>query len=580
MMLKMKGIGASNGIALAKALILKHETIKTNPKKIDEKEIEGEVKKLHDALKIAGDEIKQLIQNTTKTLGEEKAAVFEAHFLVTTDAVLIEDTEKLIKEEKYNAANALESTANKAIATFQSMDDDYFRERAADVIDVRDRILRKILNIKTIDLSAIKEETIIVSHDLTPSETSQLNPKFVKGFLCDIGGRTSHAAIMARSLGIPAVLGLKNVTTKVKNNQFCVLDGNTGEIEIDLNSSEKNKWVAKQNAWIEEQKELLVFKGKLTKTSDNHEVKLEANIGSPKDMIKAIEYDAQGVGLFRSEFLYMESSDFPSEDIQFEEYKKVLSATKHKVVIRTLDIGGDKELSYLDLPKEMNPFLGYRAIRLCLDRKDIFKTQLRALIRASAFGKLAIMFPMIATVEEFKAAKALYETCKKELIKEKVKVSDDIQVGMMIEIPAAAVNTETFAKYADFFSIGTNDLIQYSLAADRMSEKVSYLYQPYHPSILRLIKMTIDGGHKYNRPVAMCGEMAGDKIAVPLLVGLGLDEFSMSASSVLETRKIISTLNKKDTEILASKALQCETNEEVKSLVEKFYQKNKNIIYF
>lgn len=579
-MLKMKGIGASNGIALAKALILKHETIKTNPKKIDEKEIEGEVKKLHDALKIAGDEIKQLIQNTTKTLGEEKAAVFEAHFLVTTDAVLIEDTEKLIKEEKYNAANALESTANKAIATFQSMDDDYFRERAADVIDVRDRILRKILNIKTIDLSAIKEETIIVSHDLTPSETSQLNPKFVKGFLCDIGGRTSHAAIMARSLGIPAVLGLKNVTTKVKNNQFCVLDGNTGEIEIDLNSSEKNKWVAKQNAWIEEQKELLVFKGKLTKTSDNHEVKLEANIGSPKDMIKAIEYDAQGVGLFRSEFLYMESSDFPSEDIQFEEYKKVLSATKHKVVIRTLDIGGDKELSYLDLPKEMNPFLGYRAIRLCLDRKDIFKTQLRALIRASAFGKLAIMFPMIATVEEFKAAKALYETCKKELIKEKVKVSDDIQVGMMIEIPAAAVNTETFAKYADFFSIGTNDLIQYSLAADRMSEKVSYLYQPYHPSILRLIKMTIDGGHKYNRPVAMCGEMAGDKIAVPLLVGLGLDEFSMSASSVLETRKIISTLNKKDTEILASKALQCETNEEVKSLVEKFYQKNKNIIYF
>lgn len=572
-MLKMKGIGASNGIALAKTLILKHETIKTNPKKINEKEIEGEVKKLHDALKIAGDEIKQLIKNTTKTLGEEKNAVFEAHFLVTTDQVLIEDTEKLIKEEKYNAANALESTANKAIATLQAMDDDYFRERAADVIDVRDRILRKILNIKTIDLSAIKEETIIVSHYLTPSETSQLNPKFVKGFLCDIGGRTSHAAIMARSLGIPAVLGLKNVTTKVKNNQFCVLDGNTGEIEIDLNSSEKNKWVAKQKAWIEEQKELLVFKGKLTKTSDNHEVKLEANIGSPKDMIKAIEYDAQGVGLFRSEFLYMESSDFPSEDIQFEEYKKVLSATKHKVVIRTLDIGGDKELSYLDLPKEMNPFLGYRAIRLCLDRKDIFKTQLRALIRASAFGKLAIMFPMIATVEEFKAAKALYEKCKKELIKEKVKVSDNIQVGMMIEIPAAAVNAETFAKYADFFSIGTNDLIQYSLAADRMSEKVSYLYQPYHPSILRLIKMTIDGGHKYNRPVAMCGEMASDKIAVLLLVGLGLDEFSMSASSVLETRKIISTLNKKDTEILASKALQCETNEEVKSLVEKFISK-------
>lgn len=568
-MLKMKGIGASNGIALAKALILKHEIIKTNTKKINEKEIATELKKLYDALDAAGDEIKQLIKNTTKTLGPEKAAVFDAHLLITTDPVLIEDTEKLIKEEKCNAAHALENAANKSISALQAMDDKYFRERAADVIDVRDRILRKLLNIKTIDLTAIKASTIIVSHDLTPSETSQLNPKFIKGFLCDVGGRTSHAAIMARSLGIPAVLGLKNVTSKVKNNQFCVLDGNTGEIEIDLNSNEKNKWIAKQKSWVEEQKSLLVFKGKLTKTNDNHEVKLEANIGSPKDMIKAIEYDAQGVGLFRSEFLYMESNDLPSEDIQFEEYKKVLSTTKDKVVIRTLDIGGDKELSYLDLPKEMNPFLGYRAIRLCLDRKDIFKTQLRALLRASVFGKLAIMFPMIATVEEFKAAKAIYEICKKELIKEKVKISDDIQIGMMIEIPATAVNAETFAKYADFFSIGTNDLIQYSLAADRMSEKVSYLYQPYHPAILRLIKMTIDGGHKYHRPVAMCGEMAGDKIAVPLLVGLGLDEFSMSASSILETRKIISTLNKNEMEVLATQALQCETNEEVKLLVEK-----------
>lgn len=568
-MLKMKGIGASNGIALAKALILKHEIIKTNTKKINEKEIAAELKKLYDALDAAGDEIKQLIKNTTKTLGPEKAAVFDAHLLITTDPVLIEDTEKLIKEEKCNAANALENATNKSISALQAMDDKYFRERAADVIDVRDRVLRKLLNIKTIDLTAIKESTIIVSHDLTPSETSQLNPKFIKGFLCDVGGRTSHAAIMARSLGIPAVLGLKNVTSKVKNNQFCVLDGNTGEIEIDLNSNEKNKWIAKQKVWVAEQKSLLVFKGKLTKTNDNHEVKLEANIGSPKDMIKAIEYDAQGVGLFRSEFLYMESSELPSEDLQFEEYKKVLSATKDKVVIRTLDIGGDKELSYLDLPKEMNPFLGYRAIRLCLDRKDIFKAQLRALLRASVFGKLAIMFPMIATVEEFKAAKAIYEICKKELIKEKVKISDDIQVGMMIEIPATAVNAETFAKYADFFSIGTNDLIQYSLAVDRMSEKISYLYQPYHPAILRLIKMTIDGGHKYHRLVAMCGEMAGDKIAVPLLVGLGLDEFSMSASSILETRKIISTLNKNEMEVLATQALQCETNEEVKLLVEK-----------
>ncbi|WP_375318365.1 phosphoenolpyruvate--protein phosphotransferase [Spiroplasma endosymbiont of Virgichneumon dumeticola] len=568
-MLKLKGIGASNGIAVAKALVLKHEVIKTSDKKVSEKELANEIKKFHDALEAAGKEIKVLIQETTLKMGEEKSAVFEAHLSVTTDPELVEGVEELIKSEMLNAARATEIVANKTITTLQGMDDDYFRERVGDVIDVRDRILRKILNIKTIDLTNIKEEIIIVSHDLTPSETSQLNPKFVKGFLCDIGGRTSHAAIMARSIGIPAVLGLQDVTIKIKDNQICALDGSEGTVEINLDGSEKAKWVAKQTSWVKLQAELLVFKGQKTITKDNHEVKLEANIGSPKDMDKVLEFDAQGVGLFRTEFLYMESKDFPTEDFQFEQYKAVLEKTKNKIVIRTLDIGGDKELSYLDLPKEMNPFLGYRAIRLCLDRKDIFKTQLRALLRASVFGKLAIMFPMIATVKEFKAAKALTLECKDELKKAKIAVSDDIKIGMMIEIPVAAINAETFAKYADFFSIGTNDLIQYSIAADRMSEKVSYLYQPYHPAILRLIKMTIDGGHKYNCPVAMCGEMAGDQIAVPLLVGLGLDEFSMSASSVLETRKIISTLNKKDMEQLVAKALECETNDEVKSLVEK-----------
>ncbi|WP_342277112.1 phosphoenolpyruvate--protein phosphotransferase [Spiroplasma endosymbiont of Nebria brevicollis] len=568
-MLKLKGIGASNGIALAKALVLKHEVIKTSDKKVNEKQVANEIKKFHAALEAAGKDIEVLIQKTTATMGANKAAVFEAHLSVTTDPELVEGVEELIKSEMFNAVRATEIVANKTITTLQGMDDDYFRERVGDVIDVRDRILRKILNIKTVDLTAIKEEIIIVSHDLTPSETSQLNPKFVKGFLCDIGGRTSHAAIMARSIGIPAVLGLQDVTAKIKDNQICALDGSEGNVEINLDASEKNKWIAKQTAWVKLQTELLVFKGKKTVTKDNHEVKLEANIGSPKDMDKVLEFDAQGVGLFRTEFLYMESNDFPTEEFQFEQYKAVLEKTKNQIVIRTLDIGGDKELSYLDLPKEMNPFLGYRAIRLCLDRKDIFKTQLRALLRASVFGKLAIMFPMIATVEEFKAAKALTLECKDELKKAKIAVSDDIKIGMMIEIPVAAINAETFAKYADFFSIGTNDLIQYSIAADRMSEKVSYLYQPYHPAILRLIKMTIDGGHKHNRPVAMCGEMAGDQIAVPLLVGLGLDEFSMSASSVLETRKIISTLNKKDMEQLLAKALECETNDEVKSLVEK-----------
>lgn len=572
---KLKGIGASNGIALAKALVLEHEVIKTSEKKITEKEIPNEIKKFSNALAAAGKEIEDLIKKTTVTMGVDKAAVFEAHLSVTTDPELAKGVEQLIKSEKFNAAYAAEIVANKTVATLQGMDDEYFRERAADVIDVRDRILKKILNIKTVDLTTINEETIIVSNDLTPSETSQLNPKFVKGFLCNIGGRTSHAAIMARSIGIPAVLGLQDVTNKVKDNQICALDGHEGTVEINLSTSEKTKWIDKQTSWVKLQTELLVFKGKKTVTKDGHEVKLEANIGSPKDMDKVLEFDAQGVGLFRTEFLYMENSDFPTEDFQFEQYKAVLEKTKNQVVIRTLDIGGDKELSYLDLPKEMNPFLGYRAIRLCLDRKDIFKTQLRALLRASVFGKLAIMFPMIATVEEFKAAKALTLECKIQLKKDKIAVSDDIKIGMMIEIPAAAINAEIFAKYADFFSIGTNDLIQYSIAVDRMSEKVSYLYQPYHPAILRLIKMTIDGGHKHNRLVAMCGEMAGDKIAVPLLVGMGLDEFSMSASSVLETRKIISTLNKKDMETLVAKALECETNDEVKVLVEKALKQNK-----
>lgn len=568
-MLKLKGIGASNGIALGKTLVLKHEVIKTSDKKINEKEVPTEIKRFHDALEAAGKDIEDLIKKTTATMGADKAAVFEAHLSVTTDPELVEGTEELIKSKLFDSARATEIIANKTITTLQAMEDDYFRERASDVIDVRDRVLRKILNIKTVDLTTIKEETIIVSHDLTPSETSQLNPKFVKGFLCNIGGKTSHAAIMARSIGIPAVLGLKDITTKVKDNQICALDGAQGIVEINLSASEKTKWIIKQTSWVKLQAELLIFKGKKTVTKDNYQVKLEANIGSPKDMDKALEFDAQGVGLFRTEFLYMESDDFPTEDFQFEQYKAVLEKTKNQIVIRTLDIGGDKELSYLNLSKEMNPFLGYRAIRLCLDRKDIFKTQLRALLRASAFGKLAIMFPMIATVEEFKAAKALTLECKAELKKLNIPVSDDIKIGMMIEIPAAAVNAETFAKYADFFSIGTNDLIQYSIAVDRMSEKVSYLYQPYHPAILRLIKLIIDGGHKHNRPVAMCGEMAGDQIAVPLLVGLGLDEFSMSASSVLETRKLISALSKKEMEKLVAKALECETNDEVKKLVEK-----------
>lgn len=570
--MKMHGTGASNGIAVAKVLVLKEEIIKISDTKIAEKDIVSEIKKIDNAISEVKKNLEQLIEETKKNIGEEQAKIFGAHLEILQDPELYEQIKNLITNNKLNAVKAVDETVNGFYQTFMAIEDPYFRERAVDLMDVRGKIIRNLLGIKEILLNNIKEETIIVAHDLTPSQTSQLNPKYIKGFLCDIGGRTSHSAIMARSLSIPAIVGLKDITKKIKDKEVVAFDGNTGEVEVNLSATQIKSWKLKEEQFKELEKQLLFYKGKPTKTKDNYEFVLEANIGSSKDLPGVLENDAQGIGLFRTEFLYMDNTAFPDEEQQFKAYQEVLAGIKHKVVIRTLDIGGDKELSYWDLPKEMNPFLGYRAIRLCLDRKDIFKVQIRALLRASVAGELAIMFPMVATVEEFKEAKQFVLDCQKELIKEGKKVASNIKIGMMIEIPSSAVNADIFAQYADFFSIGTNDLIQYTFAADRMSEKVSYLYQPYNPAILRLIKLTIDGAKSNKNKkilVGMCGEMAGDHIAVPLLVGLGLDEFSMSASSILATRKLISELNKKDMEILAAKALQCQTSEQVKELVEK-----------
>lgn len=568
--MKMHGIGASNGIAVSKVLILKEKPTKISNNKIDEKDLNAEISKVDTAMNQVKRDLENLVVSTREKLGEEHAAIFEAHLSILADPELYQQIKSLITDEKWNAAKAVELACEGFYQIFSSLDDEYLRERAADILDIKTKLLNQILGIKDNFLSEIKEEVIIVANDLTPSQTSQLNPTFVKGFLCNIGGRTSHSAIMARSLGIPAIVGLKNITSQVKDNEYVALNGNSGLVEFNLSSEEVDKWKAQEKKWLGLKAELLTFKGKKTITKDNYEFKLEANVGSAKDLNSALENDAQGIGLFRTEFLYMENTDFPSEEEQFNEYKiAVEKMHPNKVVIRTLDIGGDKKLSYWNLPTELNPFLGYRAIRLCLDRKDIFKTQIRALLRASAFGQLAIMFPMVATVEEFKEAKEFVLQCKAELVNEGQKVNDSVQIGMMIEIPSSAVNAHIFSKYADFFSIGTNDLIQYSLAADRMSEKVSYLYQPYHPAVLRLIKMTIDGAKAHERkiPVGMCGEMAGDEIAVPLLVGMGLDEFSMSASDILATRKLINSLDKKDMEVLAAQALECETHDQVKQLV-------------
>ncbi|MGO2788714.1 MAG: phosphoenolpyruvate--protein phosphotransferase, partial [Staphylococcus saprophyticus] len=419
--------------------------------------------------------------------------------------------------------------------------------------------------------SMIDESVVIIGNDLTPSDTAQLNKEFVQGFVTNIGGRTSHSAIMSRSLEIAAVVGTKSITQEVKQGDMIIVDGLTGEVIIDPTEDEVIAYQNKRERFFEDKQELQKLRDEETTTIDGRHAELAANIGTPNDLKGVIENGAEGIGLYRTEFLYMGRDEMPTEDEQFEAYKKVLETMEDKrVVVRTLDIGGDKELPYLNLPEEMNPFLGYRAIRLCLDQPDIFRPQLRALLRASAFGKLNIMFPMVATIQEFRDAKALLLEEKDNLTNEGIEVSDDIELGIMVEIPSTAALADVFAKEVDFFSIGTNDLIQYTMAADRMSERVSYLYQPYNPSILRLVKQVIEASHKEGKWTGMCGEMAGDEIAIPLLLGLGLDEFSMSATSVLKARRQIKGLSQNEMEELAQRAIDCATSEEVQDLVNQY----------
>ncbi|QHX36357.1 phosphoenolpyruvate--protein phosphotransferase [Spiroplasma sp. BIUS-1] len=567
---KFSGIGASNGISIAKVYILDEQPIVIS--KEPTKNIEGELSIITSSIEKAKSDLESLQKIAKEKLGEEKAAIFEAHASILEDPAMAEEFTGLVKEHNYNAAQAIKEVADKYVSMFEAMDDDYFKERAADVKDVTERLIRYVLNMPVADLATISEEVIIVAEDLTPSQTAQLNPKFVKGFACNIGGRTSHAAIMARSLEIPAVLGLKTILHDVKEGDTLALNGETGDVEI--NPANKAEWEKLAENFAKEKAELQKLKDQPTLTKDGFDgFVLEGNIGSPKDVEAVLENGGEAIGLFRSEFLYMDNDHFPTEEEQFVSYKKVVEEMNGKLtVIRTLDIGGDKKLSYFSFPDEMNPFLGYRAIRFTLDRKDIFKDQIRALLRASAFGPVGIMFPMIATVDEFLAAKQFTLDCKAELEKEGHKVGDDLEIGMMVEIPAAAVNAENFAKHADFFSVGTNDLIQYTMAADRMSENVTYLYQPYNPSILRLLKMTIDGAHKHGKWAGMCGEMAGEPDAIPLLMGLGLDAYSMSATSILKARSIMSKLTLKETQELANKALECETSDQVLKLVKELMQ--------
>lgn len=566
----IKGIAASDGVAIAKAYLLVEPdlTFDKNEKVTD---VEGEVAKFNNAIEASKVELTKIRNNAEVQLGADKAAIFDAHLLVLDDPELIQPIQDKIKNENANAASALTDVTTQFVTIFESMDNEYMKERAADIRDVSKRVLSHILGVELPNPSMIDESVVIVGNDLTPSDTAQLNKEFVQGFATNIGGRTSHSAIMSRSLEIPAIVGTKSITQEAKQGDMIIVDGLNGDVIVNPTEDELIAYQDKRERYFADKKELQKLRDADTVTVDGVHAELAANIGTPNDLPGVIENGAQGIGLYRTEFLYMGRDQMPTEEEQFEAYKEVLEAMDGKrVVVRTLDIGGDKELSYLNLPEEMNPFLGYRAIRLCLAQQDIFRPQLRALLRASVYGKLNIMFPMVATINEFREAKAILLEEKENLKNEGHDISDDIELGIMVEIPATAALADVFAKEVDFFSIGTNDLIQYTLAADRMSERVSYLYQPYNPSILRLVKQVIEASHKEGKWTGMCGEMAGDETAIPLLLGLGLDEFSMSATSILKARRQINGLSKNEMTELANRAVACATQEEVIELVNNY----------
>ncbi|MEK2554564.1 phosphoenolpyruvate--protein phosphotransferase [Lactiplantibacillus plantarum] len=566
----LKGIAASDGVAIAKTYMLVDPDLSFEKTTVSD--TDAEVARLHDAFDASKAELKVIKDKAVENLGEEEAEVFEAHITILSDPEMLGQIEGKIKDDKVNAEEALKEVTDTFISMFEAMTDNaYMQERAGDIRDVTKRVLSHLLGVTLPSPALIDSEVIVVAHDLTPSDTAQLDRKYVKGFITDIGGRTSHSAIMSRTLEIPAVVGSESATTDIKEGDTVVLDGINGDALVAPTDAEVADYQQKAKDFVAQKAEWAKLKNEATVSKDGKHFELASNIGTPDDMDGVLDAGSEAIGLFRSEFLYMNSSELPDEDTQFEAYKKVVEGMNGKpVIVRTMDIGGDKELPYLPLPDEMNPFLGYRAIRISLDRDDIFRTQLRALLRASHYGQLRIMFPMIATLDEFRKAKAIFEEEKAKLVAAGTPVADDIKLGIMIEIPAAAILADQFAKEVDFFSIGTNDLIQYSFAADRGNEQVSYLYQPYNPSLLRLIKHVIDAAHANGRFTGMCGEVAGDQIAVPLLMGLGLDEFSMSSTSVLKTRSLMKKLDTKEMAKLADKALnECVTNEEVKELVEK-----------
>lgn len=563
----LKGIAASPGIAIARAFHLASE--RYIPTKQAIQDSSQEVVRFREAVAVARVEVEAIRASAEERLGADKAEIFEGHLMILEDPDLIEAVEQKIADEAINAEFALHEVSQSFIELLQSMTDELLRGRAIDIEDVSGRIMSHLRGVPHLDLANLPAECIIVARDLTPSDTAQLNLDVVRGFITEVGSRTSHSAIMARSLEIPAIVGIGPSIHDLPEHAVVVIDANQGVVHVKPTAEELAAYqVKKQNDDLR-RAELSKLKDQPTLSKDGKQVELAANIGKLEDIQRAIDNGAEGIGLFRTEFLYMGRSSLPTEEEQFTSYKYALEKMNPKpVVIRTLDIGGDKELPYMELQAETNPFLGQRALRLCLDRQDLFRTQLRALLRASRYGNLKIMFPMIAVLEELLEAKKLLEEERQKLIAEGVQLAGHIEIGMMVEVPAAAIAADLFAPEVDFFSIGTNDLIQYTMAADRMNETVSYLYQPWHPSLLRLIRLVIQAAEKEGKWVGMCGEMAGDTTAIPLLLGLGLHEFSMSAGSILQARELIGQLDKSEWSHCANQAMTMRSTQEITQFVE------------
>ncbi|SET04470.1 phosphoenolpyruvate-protein phosphotransferase PtsI [Thorsellia anophelis] len=571
----ISGIAASPGLAFGKALLLIEDEMIINHKKIDESQIEQEIERFRTGRQKASSQLEIIKTKAAETLGEEKEAIFEGHIMLLEDEELEQEIITLITKHKSTAEAAVFKVIDEQACALEELDDEYLKERAADVRDIGKRLLKNILNMHIVDLGAINEEVILVAKDLTPSETAQLNLDKVLGFITDIGGRTSHTSIMARSLELPAIVGTGSITTSVKNGDFLVLDALNNEVHVNPTTEivELKKAIA-QN-YVDEKNELIKLKNLPAMTLDGHQVEVCANIGTVRDIAGAERNGAEGVGLYRTEFLFMDRDSLPTEDEQFMAYKAVAEGMGGQaVIVRTMDIGGDKELPYMNFPKEENPFLGWRAIRICFDRKEILDAQLRAILRASVFGKLRIMFPMIISVTEIRQLKIELERLKAELRAENKPFDESIEIGVMIETPAAAMVAHHLAKEVDFFSIGTNDLTQYTLAVDRGNDMISHLYNPMSPSVLLLIKRVIDASHAEGKWTGMCGELAGDERATLLLLGMGLDEFSMSAMSIPRIKKIVRNSNYADAQKLAKEALELPTAEDVVALVDKFISNN------